>query len=983
MILKDPSPSTGMHSILNRWRLILSLVLVLILGLGANYIHWGDNQEMQKLRIECGAETVKLKDGQEVFVSQGHVFNGAQTQSQEHARTGSYSSRIDSANKYGLGYSLTNAKIGDRYRVQIWRRGNKLAASYLAVNIPSEPRFYKQEGTAVEVDQEDWEKLELNFQIPSGYKGEPISIYAYGGGRPVYLDDFSLEKISDQDARQEATADTLLSHLDLRIGDAGMAKLRAKREKALYQGILFSAEDDWVKGSLLAEEVKHPAKFRFKGDWMDHLAGDKWSFRIKLKDPHAWNRLVTFSVQHPKTRNYLAEWEYHQLLESEDILNTRYDFVHLSLNGESKGIYAMEEHFEKQLLEYRARREGPIVKFAEQGVWNARKRRLDMERGGKEIEEMLQSKVAAHSEPFREASTLANPLLAKQFEVAQSLMSQYQAGNNTVSEVFDLDQLARFYALTDLARAYHSLVWHNQRFYLNPVSNKLEPIGYDGFTEGGIFPLTSSPFVGSAVLAAPDNPGLSDLLGYPFMDSALIRLYIQYLDHYSQKSFVEEFSMNIQAEAKAREKVIQEEFPNYQFRSLLAKHADRIRSVLYPLNDNSLKAFAAQKSDSDKELQLTNYHLFPIEVLGWGRQAQQMEGAFNRPLWLNPPLTGRPVHYSSLEVPHKATHLFFRMPGIDKMYVSRIQTWSVPATETPYQQLFADLSLESNEIYTVEDQSIRFHPGAHQISESIRIPKGYSIVFPAGTSLDFTQGAFFLSQSPVQMAGTQDAPIRIYSSDKSAKGFSLIETDQTSSLRWVLLEDFGTLDLPGWTLTGAMTFYESPVSIQHCSFQNNHCEDALNIIRSDFELLHSKISYAFADGLDIDFSKGTIDFLEVFQAKNDGMDFSGSHITVSNGRVEAVGDKGISVGEEANVQIESLHIIQAKSGVVAKDLSKLQVKQVQLEDCETGFAAYQKKPEYGGASIRVQNYSAKQVEHLHLIERGSKLWLKGKVVDGI
>ncbi|MEM7369184.1 MAG: right-handed parallel beta-helix repeat-containing protein [Bacteroidota bacterium] len=982
MILKTASPSDNSNAILKRWRLIASLILVLVIGVGANYIHWGDRTNMREALIQCSAETVKLLDGQQVFVSGDHVFAGAQTQSRESARTGIYASRIDSAQKYGLGYSLTNAQIGDRYRVHIWRRGNKLTASYLAVNIPSESRFYKQEGTPVEVDAEEWEKLELIFQVPQSYRGEPISIYAYGGGGTVYLDDFSLERISVSDARKLAAKDTSAQQLDIRIGDAGMRKLRNKREKALYQGILFSSQDDWVKGSLIAED-NNPAKFRFKGDWMDHLTGDKWSFRVKLKEPHAWNRMVTFSVQHPKTRNYLSEWEFHQLLDQEDILTTRFDFVHLRLNGQPKGIYAYEEHFEKQLLEYRARREGPIVKFSEQGVWNARKRRLDMELGGKEIEEVLNSKEAANAEPFKETTTLANPLLAEQFRVAQALMRQYQDGIKPASHIFQLEQLAKYYALTDLTRAYHSLVWHNQRFYFNPVNNKLEPIGYDGFTEDGFFPLTQAPFIGGDLLSRPKDPLFSDVLSSPFRDSSFLRHYIHYLDQYSRKGFVEEFLMDHQEARLARERLIQQEFPNYRFQSSLLQHASRIRSVLFPLNDNSLKVFTEKKTDHLKQLQLTNYHLFPLEVVGWGKQSQQMLDTLARPLWVNPHTKHTSTSYKTLEVPLSATHLFFRMPGVNQVYVSRIEVWAAPASETPYQRLFSELTLSSTDVYTIDGTTLSFLPGEHRISTPIRIPSGYIVHFPAGTSLNFTNGSFFLSQSPVSMIGSAESPIRIYSSDKSAQGFSLIEAKKKSSLSWVIVEDFNTLSLAGWTLTGAVTFYESPVSIQHCSILNNHCEDALNIIRSNFELAHSKISFAYADGLDVDFSTGKIDHLEVFQAQNDGLDFSGSHITLSNSRIEEVGDKGISVGEEATVEVTSAQILRAKSGLVAKDLSQLTVKQVQLEDCNTGFAAYQKKPEYGGASIRVNNYQARRVEHLHLIEQGSKLWLKGKAVAGI
>ncbi len=55
----------------------------------------------------------------------------------------------------------------------------------------------------------------------------------------------------------------------------------------------------------------------------------------------------------------MLEWYIHQICAEEDLLTTRYDFVNVEINGEIKGAYALEEHFDKQLLEARNRREGP------------------------------------------------------------------------------------------------------------------------------------------------------------------------------------------------------------------------------------------------------------------------------------------------------------------------------------------------------------------------------------------------------------------------------------------------------------------------------------------------------------------------------------------------------------------------------------------------------------------------------------------------
>ena len=108
-----------------------------------------------------------------------------------------------------------------------------------------------------------------------------------------------------------------------------------------------------------------PAEIRLKGDWTDHLNTAKWSFRLKLEDGKAIQGKRTFSIQHPETRSFIDEWFMHEWFRNEGVLTTAYDFVNVSVNGVHKGVYAREEHFEKQLPESQNRREGVLLKLDE------------------------------------------------------------------------------------------------------------------------------------------------------------------------------------------------------------------------------------------------------------------------------------------------------------------------------------------------------------------------------------------------------------------------------------------------------------------------------------------------------------------------------------------------------------------------------------------------------------------------------------------
>src|SRR3990172_4929026 len=148
-------------------------------------------------------------------------------------------------------------------------------------------------------------------------------------------------------------------------------KLAYQRELALGRGLRIASDDDFVPARIRRHGDRTlRAKVRLKGDWVDHLTGPKWSYRVKLRGEDTLFGMKSFSLQHPKTRRFVYEWVFHQALTREDIVALRYEFVELTVNGKDLGVYALEEHFDKRLVEYRRRREGPILKFDESLHWS-------------------------------------------------------------------------------------------------------------------------------------------------------------------------------------------------------------------------------------------------------------------------------------------------------------------------------------------------------------------------------------------------------------------------------------------------------------------------------------------------------------------------------------------------------------------------------------------------------------------------------------
>ena len=106
----------------------------------------------------------------------------------------------------------------------------------------------------------------------------------------------------------------------------------------------------------------------------------------------------------------------------------------------------------------------------------------------------------------------------------------------------------------------------------------------------------------------------------------------------------------------------------------------------------------------------------------------------------------------------------------------------------------------------------------------------------------------------------------------------MLNAKRKSVLEHVVFDNLCAPSRKGWTLTGAVTFYESPVSISNCSFQNSRSEDSLNIVRSAFSIKHSQFVASRGDALDCDFTNGTLHRVAFLKSGNDAADFSGSYV---------------------------------------------------------------------------------------------------------
>jgi hypothetical protein len=280
------------------------------------------------------------------------------------------------------------------------------------------------------------------------------------------------------------------------------------------------------------------------------------------------------------------------------------------------------------------------------------------------------------------------------------------------------------------------------------------------------------------------------------------------------------------------------------------------------------------------------------------------------------------------------------------------------------------------------NKHIYFRPGRFRLDRNMVIPAGYRVMAGEGVELDLSNSAIIVSYSPLEFRGSEEAPVVISSADSTGLGLVVMNTDGESLLDYVRFRNLSNPAQEGWVLTGAVTFYEAPVSISNCVFEANRSEDALNIIRTSFKINKTWFGDIHADAFDGDFVTGELNDVVFSACGNDAVDISGSVVKLNRVSIDNAGDKGLSAGEGSRLTGGNIKIANSEIAVTGKDKSVVKLDGLTLSQCKVGFAVFKKKPEFGAASVTVLKLQSDNVTVPHLVETGSSLTIGGKTVNG-
>ncbi len=466
----------------------------------------------------------------------------------------------------------------------------------------------------------------------------------------------------------------------LTIETTAFNRLKAYREEGLNNQILTEEQKQYVDATVLVngEEVK--VKIRLKGNLTDHINSEKWSYRVKVAEDQVLG-MTTFSLQHPYTRNHVYEWIFHQALKREGLVALDYRFVELFINNESFGVYAMEEHFNAQLLERYGQQPSPILRFDDQLRVSEMAQRKHIQPSFPENIGELGGYLSSEISAFSMGKVKKDSLLFHRFEKAFQQLELYRKGMLPAHKVFDVKALAQWYALTDLMGAQHSTAWRNQRFYYNPATKQLVPIGYDG--DSG-YPIEQIRAKREFIAPLQAEPNLANHYAVLFSDTAFYTTYLYYLEQYTAGSFLDDFLSDISEELNRNVEVITSEFPNFEYsRAVFDNNRKIIRSTLQPTQ--ALHAYLVHQDETAITLKLGNIQELPIELLSIDCDSAIIAEPLQQHV-LSSKQKEQPVNYQQVTFTRyaesgKQLYITYRMLGGIQTITTPIKPWQYTADE--------------------------------------------------------------------------------------------------------------------------------------------------------------------------------------------------------------------------------------------------------------------------------------------------------------
>ena len=746
-----------------------------------------------------------------------------------------------------------------------------------------------------------------------------------------------------------------------------LQKIYADREKAINLGVNRAPQQVPCKISDGLKILK--CKVKLKGDLEDHWQyKSRLSLKIKVRGGYIYG-LKNFSIQKPRARQFPYDQTFHHLVNKMgNHSSNKQDFYSIFINGESWGTMNVEPEINQEFIEKLGYKRLGVFRISNQDVWSYGEKyfglkgyylsdptiNLNIKGSNKILDESL-----AHLETY---SYIKRKLRDKD------------------SNVFNRQMMVENLALSLVWGAFHSLYNANSFYTWNVYEKKLEPILTDQVwwawwktKENLLSNFNELPFEYRVLFSRYPLTAKELEISLSKIDKLLIsNPPLKKVEELQEKYFPADKKMSKEPLTSNAE-LIKDNL------NLLVRHIDHLANS--PFQERSTKTNATK--------QLSNLEAFhTVDAFSDGHiRINNLTNLELKVTDIKPSIFG-PDHISDVRIPPSVPENISYLDIKTDMSDKDLRNVTV---QTEIDDHFRVASVDRVLTAISSSESISLNTGCILTANKCILTSNYKysntvsfdrpVVIKAGTSIQLKKGVDLLFLSGLEAIGNSQQRIT-FNGDKSGGIFVLNSADNTSEMSYITFKNLGTVQSKMYNLTGSVNGYGGKFKINEVIFKNCEAEDQLNLVHTEIDVNQTIFAGAKSDAFDCDFCLGNIELITFQDIGGDGLDISGSRLTMNQMRAENIVDKALSVGEKSTIMVDNLVINQVSTGVAIKDGSSANIKYLTSSMTKhDALMTYIKKPFYSGITkLTVDKFISKDTNlgNICARESGTYLSVNGK-----
>ena len=786
-------------------------------------------------------------------------------------------------------------------------------------------------------------------------------------------------------------------------------KLQKNKSLFIKENKIIDEKNEWLTTNIKYNNKNFEAKIRLKGRIADNhlnstMRNKNISYKIKIKKREKGNilGLREFNLMDLRRRGYLLEWYAREFLKNEGLIHLQYKMVNLFINGNDYGTYVLDENFSETTLTRNKRRSGVAVRFDNQYALDnqdpafknsLRSASYDNLFSISKID-LLNESIPNFKEEILKNSVLLDENVLAYFNIngekkrviigpdknkldsyylCAFLLNKFRDNYLKFDDVFDVDQMAKGFAASDILDGWHGINWTNISFYFNPLTNKFEPIFQDWYNEGFISK-NNDKFRGIRIL---DLYNYGNFYKKIFESEIFLEKYVYYLEKYSNPKYLENFNKKINKEFNTNLNKIYKSSPYYNFPDYLIKN--KVVSVQNFLNHHDPVYFELFRPIEDKKkllLKIGNKHVLPInieKIIFTSPNGEVFENVINKKvlprnleIFDQNQFDKSPVKYIKTEIQnppfeyYESIILSYKILGIQNSRFKKVRKPTIFTELNLKSDNFAKLSKNLDTTKNFDfikkyKNSYVIDEGEWLIDDELLIPSGKKLVIKSGANIVLINKARIISKSPIEAIGKKDKAINFLG--KGGRCLIISESNELSIFENVNFFELEHCYEDGINSEGSFNVYNSKIKMKNILFYKNlKGDDGINFVNSKFNIENVVFEKILSDCLDIDYSVGQIKNIKFQGCGNDGLDISNTSLNLENFESFDTGDKGISSGENSILRGKNIVINGAFMGLGIKDGSEVKLDNIKINKSKIPIAAYIKKQTYNYPKIDITNY---------------------------